>query len=280
MFIGGIGFLIQTEKPIEIETAYLPFLTEYLPEATVIVKFIYDHIPIQMNKEQKCGEDLLLEYYRVQSRTICLAKGGPKGPLAATIWDSAVRKLECHINTAMYAYPNTLGNLMRLIPMHMILQYHGAIFFHAAQIAAGEKGILFTAPSGTGKTTQAHLWEKYYSAKILCNDRTLFRDGKTYGYPLDGSEPIASNESKTLGAIIVLGQANENQIVRLRPSAAVAALMPQLIIDTWDSIACETAVNQLLSLVQKIPVFRFLCKPDPTAVEFLKHTLQKEGVII
>ena len=274
--IGGIGFRVQTDNPIETETAYIPFFTEYLPEATVTVRYINDcpHIPTTL--EKKCGENLLLEYYRMQSDMICLAKGGPDGPLAMTVWNPDFSKIECHVTAE---YPQTLGNLLRLIPMHMILQHYGITFFHASQIALGDKGVLFTAPSGTGKTTQAHLWETHCSAKILCNDRTLVRAGRTYSYPLDGSEPVALNETKTLAAIIVLGQAKENQIVRLRPGAAVSALMPQLIIDAWSSEVRETAISQLLTLIRKIPVYRFLCKPDFTAVECLKQTLMKEGVI-
>lgn len=274
--IGGIGFLILTENPIEIEASYIPFFTESLPDPTVTIRFIRNYLHPQTNLGKKRGEGLLLEYYRAQSNWMCLAKGGPNGPLASTVWNCDFTKVECRVDAK---YPQTLGNLLRLIPMHMILQHYGVTFFHASQIALGDKGILFTAPSGTGKTTQARLWEAHCSAKILCNDRTLIREGRTYAYPLDGSDPIALNESKNLAAIIVLGQAKENQIMRLRPGAAVSALMPQLIIDAWNSEARESAVNQLLILIQKIPVYRFLCKPDSTAVACLKQTLMKEGVI-
>lgn len=111
--------------------------------------------------------------------------------------------IQCVLNLDNYVYiPQQMDFILRTLPMRAIFQQFGTLFFHAAQIAVKETGILFTAPSGTGKTTQAKLWEKYRGARRICADRTLVRrlpEGwRTFGYPLDGSEPICSEEEHAL----------------------------------------------------------------------------------
>ena len=49
----------------------------------------------------------------------------------------------------------------------------GGIIFHSAYIGFRNEGILFTAPSGTGKSTQAELWRKWREADVINGDRSL-----------------------------------------------------------------------------------------------------------
>lgn len=277
--IGGVGFRVITDYSIKTEDSYVPFFVEEQLEPEVTIEFSREYDRAPKVTGIKSGEDLLLEFYSEKMKSLCVAKGGPKGPLSVTEWDSDYTNMTCWMNAEAYEPHRTLGNLLRLVPMRRVLQHHEILFFHASQIAVGETGILFAAPSGTGKTTQARLWETYRKAQVVCNDRTLIRNGKTYGYPMDGSQPVISGKVHRLGAIVVLGQAPKNQIRRLRPGAALAALMPQLVFDSWDREMRERAIEQLVDLIQMVPVYRLDCRPDESAVACLEKKLMEDEVI-
>ena len=138
------------------------------------------------------GEDVLMEYYREGTSLLCMSKGGSGKYLASCLCSPDSKKLTCWLNFAPGTPVDSLGNILRMIPIRRILLHHGVLFLHASQVAIGDTGILFTAPSQTGKTTQAKLWNRHRGAEIICNDRTLTDCNLTYGFPVDGSEPVIS----------------------------------------------------------------------------------------
>ena len=171
--IGGISIRITSKVELCIEDSMIPFMTDNILKPDVHVEVIWKNDSIPIPKSKISGEDVLVEYYFEGDRYFCMAKGGWKGYLGATICDKNFCRLTCYINKKDFQKPvESLGNLLRFLPMRTILQKHGVVFLHASQIAVRNKGILFTAPSGTGKTTPARLWEKYRQADIICNDRT------------------------------------------------------------------------------------------------------------
>lgn len=231
------------------------------------------------------GQDLIQNYYIEPHAVFCETQGGERGPVASCMCALDFSEIHGTVNLENYAYiPKKLDWIMRTLPMRAIFQQFGTLFFHAAQITVNGVGILFTAPSGTGKTTQAKLWETYRGAKRVCADRTLVRhmpEGwRTFGYPLDGSEPICSAEEHALGAVVLLRQGRENTIVRLTGGRAVAALMPQMVIDGWNAQARIRAAELLTDLLEEIPVYQLTCVDGKTAVECLDGQLCKDRVIM
>ncbi|MGE5405188.1 MAG: hypothetical protein ACM3PP_09615, partial [Candidatus Saccharibacteria bacterium] len=76
------------------------------------------------------------------------------------------------------------------------LLHHDGIVVHASSIKWRGKGLLFTAPSGTGKSTHVRLWQKYMGDEVeVLNDDTpaiKFVDGKpfVFGTPWGGSTNV------------------------------------------------------------------------------------------
>lgn len=226
------------------------------------------------------GNDLLQSYYAEGDLRLCIQKGGSHGPVAVTKYDSAFSHVVCTLGSAMRdCKPLILSVILRLLPMRAIFQHFGALFFHASQIQLGSRGIIFTGPSGIGKTTQAKLWREYAGADIRCNDRTLIRAGKTYGYLFDGDDPVRWAGEAELGALVLLEQGEENVIRRLAPGRAIAALMPQLVVDDWDPGCTAFALSGLVALVERYPVYRLRCTSDEGAVRCLERQLLTDGVI-
>lgn len=72
-------------------------------------------------------------------------------------------------------------SIMNALALEKKLMIKDAFVLHSSYIIKDDEAILFTAPSGTGKSTQAELWKKYNNAIIVNGDRTLIKKKTTNG---------------------------------------------------------------------------------------------------
>lgn len=169
-------------------------------------------------------------------------------------------------------------NILEAINIEQILNKYNAFILHSSFINWKDRGIIFSAPSGTGKSTQADLWEKYEQAEIINGDRAAIRkiDGNWYAYglPIAGSSNIFKNKRAELSHIIVLKQGKQNKLKKLSPREAFIKIYSETTIHTWDSEFQENIINMITDLVQEIPVYLYECLPDKSAVDFLKSTIE------
>lgn len=165
-------------------------------------------------------------------------------------------------------------NLITLMDIEAALLDFDALILHSSLISWRGTGIMFSAPSGTGKSTQAALWEKYAGAEVLNGDRAAVRKvngvWRAYGLPYAGTSGIYRNESAPLKAVVVLRQAGENRIRRIQGAEAFRYLYRETMIHRWDAEFEKKAVNLLLNVIDEVPVFLLECLPDQGAVEILK----------
>ena len=159
---------------------------------------------------------------------------------------------------------------------HHIVQ-NGGFLLHASYIGWQGRAILFTAPSGVGKSTQAALWQSLRDARVFNGDRAgvMVKDGVVYacGIPFSGSSGIAENETLPLSAIVYLSQAPQTRITRLTGINAFRSIWEGCSINLWnkeDVIACTETVLQTAA---QIPIFHLACTPDSSAVEALEQAL-------
>ena len=153
------------------------------------------------------------------------------------------------------------------------------LLMHASAVSCGGKAVVFTAPSGTGKTTQAELWAKYKGAQILNGDKVfLKRDADAihaWGSPWKGSSAYAENAGAPLRAIVVLQQAEENSIQKLEGFDVLESVIPHVFFPSWDQ-NCEQAVLTCLDQVLgETEVYLLKCRPDEAAVELLASALKE-----
>lgn len=171
-------------------------------------------------------------------------------------------------------------NLMNYLAFEDVLINHQGFILHSSFISWQNNGILFTAPSGTGKSTQADLWKKYEDADIYNGDRTIIRkiDGKYYGFgsPYAGSSGIYRNESAPIKAIIVIEQGPDNVIRRLHGREAFLPLFRETLMNTWNKEYMEKMTDLLMDAACQIPVYHLFCRPDQDAVDTVKNEILKE----
>lgn len=154
-----------------------------------------------------------------------------------------------------------------------------ALILHCAYIEYNGKAILFSAPSETGKTTQAELWGKYVGSSIVNGDRALIKKNDFYwtasGWPVCGSSDVCTNKTMPILAIVMLSQSEQNEIVRLKPKEAFMQLYGQLTINRWNLEHGIKGINVAEQIVQEIPIFHLGCTISEEAVTVLKTVLQK-----
>lgn len=178
-------------------------------------------------------------------------------------------------------YPREIGVktvLNALLVEHLAVEA-GSVLLHCAYIDAGGQGILFTAPSGTGKSTQAELWRKFRDAEIINGDRAAIRfyegEALAMGIPFCGSSTYCENRTLPLRAIVYLGQAPETTIRSVKGFAAFRRIWEGCSVNSWDRNNVEKATEILMNILDRVPVFLLNCTPDESAVLALERALQE-----
>lgn len=156
------------------------------------------------------------------------------------------------------------------------------LMLHCSFIMHKEKALLFSAPSETGKSTQARLWKDCFGAEIVNDDRAAVTVENGYcfshGVPFSGTSDICNNRSSQTGAIIVLSQGKENKISLLSHSEAFMHLYPQISVHHWEKSCVDKASRLLLCVIEHTPVYKLSCLPDRSAADLLYNTLIDGGV--
>ncbi|NLG81170.1 MAG: hypothetical protein GX490_01410 [Bacilli bacterium] len=96
----------------------------------------------------------------------------------------------------------------------------GIFPLHASAIEYNQEAILFSAPSGTGKSTHVNLWKGIFpEIKIINDDKPLvmYENNEFYvsGSPWSGKSILNDNVKVPLKAIVFLRQSPENYVKEL-----------------------------------------------------------------
>lgn len=178
-------------------------------------------------------------------------------------------------------YPHTLR--IQAIWSAMDLPYQllkqNVLTLHSASIDVKGETILFMAPSGTGKSTQARLWEEFREARQLNGDKNVIfqKEGKYMagGVPFCGTSHICENYELPLKCIVLLKQAKENRIQRLTGLMSMKAIFENCF-GHQNVMECMEKITHIASLLLKeIPIYELACTPDEHAIECLEKMLQE-----
>ena len=168
-------------------------------------------------------------------------------------------------------------DIFELLMLEKLFSLNNIILLHSSYIKYKNNAILFTAPSGTGKSTQADLWNKYEGAEIINGDKTAIKkyNGRWYAYglPYAGSSDIFKNISTPISTIVVLRKGTENKIEKLSLKEAFKYIYSETIINTWDEQFVNMAVDMILGIINDVPVYLLTCLPNKDAVELLKSKI-------
>ena len=152
------------------------------------------------------------------------------------------------------------------------------MILHCAYVEYGGEAILFSAPSETGKTTQANLWEKYRGSRTVNGDRSLLgkKDGRwtAQGWPVCGTSEVCHDEAFPIRAIVMLSQAKENRAVRMTPGQAFPLVYSQITVNRWNRDDHIHTMDLIQDLLESVPVYHLGCTISEEAVECLARILE------
>ena len=270
--LAGLRTRLQTPEKIEISQRLQPFMT--IPQAetdcTIRVQTV-KKLPDMSNSGTWYG----LEYYDNKRVFHCTADA--RTPFAATefLEDGNVEILV--LPSYLFWFSGSSGIFNRIGMETMLLQHNG-LLLHASLINYAGNGIAFAGSSGAGKSTQATLWENFLSAEILNGDRAALRltenGWMAYGFPYAGTSCIYRQGQVPLKAIVVLGQSEENSLMKLSPAEGFAKLYPEISVLRWSRESGKKAADLCIRLLEETPVYLLKCRPDETAVQLLRKGLE------
>jgi len=143
-----------------------------------------------------------------------------------------------------------------------LLHFNG-LMIHSSAVVYNGDAYLFSADSGTGKSTHTQLWKKAFpGAEILNDDKPAVRiiDGKAfaYGTPWSGKTDWNLNVRANLKGICFIERAEKNSIRRVEASEIVTELIKQTI-----RPPAEKKINLMFDNIDKllkiVPVYKMGC---------------------
>ena len=161
----------------------------------------------------------------------------------------------------------------------LLLLYDG-MMLHASAVVVDEHAYLFSAPSGTGKSTHTALWlQKFGSDAYLLNDDKpalrVFPDGVyAYGTPFSGKYDLSVNVRVPLRGIAFIERSETNRMERMTGRDALYALLNQTIRPR--NVQLYTNLLHVVQVItQTIPIYKLYCNMDPQAAELSYETMRK-----
>ena len=161
-----------------------------------------------------------------------------------------------------------------------LLNFNGS-FLHSSAVVLDGKAYLFSAPSGTGKSTHTEKWCRLFGARILNDDKPALRfvDGvwMAYGTPWSGKYDLSSNEGVPIGGVAVLQRGEENTITRMQPAEALPWIMSQ---STYQ-LRREHMEKQLTlmdSFLRQVPIWKLRCRNEDAAAVLSRDAMAKNFI--
>jgi hypothetical protein len=199
------------------------------------------------------------------------------GPADITLICDSRRVLELNPGLGDLEVAQYMGTGM--IFAHHLLKYNGT-YLHASAIILNGKAYLFSANSGTGKSTHTEKWCRLFGAAYLNDDKPALRltDGvwTAYGTPWSGKHDLSTPVGVPLGGIAFLKRGEENAIRPMLPAEAVPHIMHQSLWKLHEHGQMEMQLTLVDQLVRKIPIWELTCRNDDEAA-ILSHSVMTQA---
>lgn len=273
--VAGLEICLNTPEPLSVQPEFEHFLgTE--KRGIPVVYTPVEHLPVPGPQplawtpsfEVYTDEDGYLRVFRKNGAPAAVSRR--RGPGAEIQYLPGER--QCRSVRSCFA----------MLPLEELLLDRGRMILHAACVETSMGGVLFSGPSGIGKSTQAELWNRLRCAPILNGDRVILHqeDGRwmASGSPYAGSSRYFVNRSIPAAAIVMLEQGTENRLRPLTPPETFRLIYPQLLINTWNTGFVERVCDLCQELIQSVPCVLFSCTPDENAVQALDVWLKGERI--
>jgi hypothetical protein len=149
---------------------------------------------------------------------------------------------------------------------------YNVLLFHGSAVAVDGMVYIFTAKSGTGKSTHTSLWRRKFGdrAVMVNDDKPMLKVDKggvfVCGTPWSGKEHLDTNVELPLKAICTIHQAEDNHIEGVSVQNALPVLLEQSF--RPDSVMdMKKMLGILGDIAEHIPIYEMGCNMNPEAAD-------------
>lgn len=157
---------------------------------------------------------------------------------------------------------------------------YGVVLCHGSVLELDGRAYMFTAPSGTGKSTHARMWREHFGEKVIMinDDKPLLKFEKdgvyAYGTPWDGKHHLSTNRCAKLAGICFLKQAPENNIRSIQPDESVSLLMNQ-IYRPRNAESLMKTMDYVDRIITEVPIYLMECNISEEAAEMAYNAMKR-----
>lgn len=154
------------------------------------------------------------------------------------------------------------------------------IIFHSSAIMVDDEAYLFTAPSGTGKSTHTRLWRELLGdrAVMINDDKPIIRyidgDFYVYGTPWNGKHRLDTNARAKIKAICKIYQAKENTITKADSTEMLLTILNQTIRPT-ELDKMDKLLNIIDKMLTSVKLYSLGCNISREAAELSYNVMSK-----
>lgn len=227
---------------------------------------IYDHVVSigGVSCQIEAGDTSLFERYRAFALHRDEIGEGSEGGL-----ELISSLVGCHRSAPESEGDRLYGAFGELLPLRH------RVIFHGVAVAYEGRGYVFTAASGTGKSTHAFLWRRYLgdAVRILSGDKPVISvdgddfDGeiRVWGTPWGGKEQIFENGDAPLCGLGLICRDTRNYVERCGAAEFFDVPFQQMFIPGEDP-AATLALKVGEALLERVPLYRIHCDMSEDAV--------------
>jgi hypothetical protein len=156
------------------------------------------------------------------------------------------------------------------------------VMIHSSCIAYKEHAILFSADSGTGKSTHTGLWKELYhdDVKFINDDKPIIRiiDNVCYafGTPWSGKTDLNSNISYPLKGIVILERGEHNSIEKVELKDVISTVFANIIVPNENKENATKALSIYNKVLSMVPLYRLKCNISLEAPKVVKEEVFKD----
>lgn len=160
------------------------------------------------------------------------------------------------------------------------LLYYNGLMLHSSAVVVDDVAYLFTADSGTGKSTHTNLWLKQFGTRayILNDDKPALRceEGVWYAYgtPWSGKHDISEDRRVPLGGIALLKRGETNEIKPAKGIYAIHKMFKQVNHPKGKEYR-EKLLELLDRLMTDVPIWDLQCNMEPEAAIVAYEAMSK-----
>ena len=154
---------------------------------------------------------------------------------------------------------------------NIVLEKYNGFFFHSSSLELDGEAYVFSAPSGTGKSTHTALWREHFGSRVtmINDDKPIIRKTDEgffiYGTPWMGKSGIGNNIKVPVKAVFILQRGKENSAMRVKTGDVFKQIFSATVIP-HDRTKMSALLTLLDEFFMAVPIYLLSCNISDDAV--------------